>query len=311
MKYEWIKLSARRKEPVFVPFSAPHPLAFHVLTQSPPGLQGERDALDMVYGGFALAPLSVRGSDRSGMIRPVDKIAGDDRYVFLSPFSPVDSILYPGSLISDGLPAFAFDVRMLAAASGFLFRLRDAADFYAWAVPGDDVEEDEVEGADLVDFGRMSEEEARRTWEELRASSVANDLRCLAEVLTIEDPMQALQAVLVLAQSASGALSEDEVQDISEDLIPETEVDPHACPVAHTVLSEGLAEGGCILDQWRDLFRSDRSIKGLMSIRPQPEILYRGALPLCHASFFRNAKGEWMRLPRDLCEAGKRKWGGY
>ena len=282
-----------------VPYSTENPLVFHVLTQSPSGAAGEREALDMVAAGTALAPPDMRPEGR-GLVKPRDEAAGDGRYVFLSPFNTFGygSGLGLAEQQDRGKPAFAFDARALARTSGFAFRLHDAEAFYVAVestdVPwDDDMDEDEWEA--------LSQEEKDRRYEELVAMAVREDLECIADVMTITDSKKALEAVLLLAEREAGLVSDAEARRIAESLIPDTELDEEWCPLAAPMVRRLRLH-----KRWMEVLTETPTI--FRFFERQPEILYKGVLPLCCAAFFRRASGEWVRMPEDVCTAGIQRW---
>lgn len=284
---------------VAVPFSVSNPLVFHVLTQSPKGPEGEREALRLIAAGTAIAPPNMRPADVRGLVFPRDEAAGDGRYVFLSPFNTFGSGSLLGSRQDFGRPAFAFDARALSRASGFAFRLHDAEPLYAAVEPleysGYFDDDDEWE--------TLSEDERERRYEELLADSVREDLECIADVLTIADPQKALKALRLLAERSAGLVTRAEARKIAKAIIPNTDLDEDWCPLAAPVVRR-LGIG----DRWMELLTEP--VEDITSFfGRQPEVLYKGVLPLCCAAFFRRASGEWVRLPEDACEAGMRRWG--
>lgn len=282
---------------VGVPFSVSNPLVFHVLTQSPKGPEGEREALRLIEAGTAIAPPDMRPADARGLVFPRDEAAGDGRYVFLSPFNTFGAGSIGLNRHDFGRPAFAFDAIALSRASGFAFRLHDAEGLYAAVEPpeylGDFDFDDEWE--------TLSEDERSRRYEELRADLVREDLECVADALTIVDPQKALKALLLLAQLSVGLVTKSEARKIAQTIVPETDLDEDWCPLAAPVIRRSN-----IGDRWMELLTEP--VEDVTRLWRQPEILYRGALPLCCAAFFRRADGEWVRLPKDACEAGMRRW---
>jgi len=284
------------------PFSATNPLLFHVLTGAPEGIEGERYALDLVRQGVELMPAAdVPGM--KGLVRARDRVAGDDRFVFLTPlttFGASESITAVNRQ-DVGRPAFAFDAATLwdASKNGFQFRVRDLEEAYANIEPPEAPWEWR-EGIDDDEWEAMSYSQLEDAMDEARAEAVREDLECMAEAGTITGD-DAWEALMIYAQRAGGLISAQEAQAAGQPLIPEPP-DEDWCPEAAEI-----ARRWELRERWLDMFwgLGDPQATIFGSRANKPEVLYPGTIPLCCATWFRRGNGEWVRLDPALCEQGR------
>jgi len=277
-----------------IPFNVDHPLLFHVLSTLPEGQDGETELLDLMRRGVALLPRNKIAREpwgdttARGKMFAADVEAGDDVYVFTTPCHPV--------AISDldDKPALAFDARVVAARSKIAFRPTDMEPFYR-RLTSLVSEESFYENEYGYDDDSPSDERDL-AFAKYAASDVGEDLRSLAECSTQTDATKAGKLVL----RYSHALWESGVE------FPETLV-PEQCEL----WGDSLIEPSVVEDidkAWRLIFEPEVQNKfpwNLILADSRPEVLIRGILPLCEATFFRDAERRWLSVPKDVCDIGR------
>jgi len=274
--------------PQAYPFSATHPLLFHVLTGAGEGEEGQRYARHLLSKDVELIP-AAQLPGIQGLVRPRDRAAGDDQYVFLtalSTFGASESIT-ASNRQDVGRPAFAFDAETVWRSSGgFGFRVRDLEDLYLR------IEPPEVLGwmEEFTDeeWEEMSDQEREDAREEATALAAADDLECMADAGTIHGP-GAWEALSIYAARAGGLISPEEAVARGMALVPDDPPDDW-CPWASDVAHDRM-----LRQDWEHMFTGYGNPRDTIfgPRGAKPEVLVRGRLPLRCASWYRDARGVW------------------
>lgn len=311
-----------------LPFSAEHPLLFHVLTTLEAYGDGESQLLELMADGVELVPYSEIEQARGGMLFARDIVAGDDHYLFTTPCN----VFAESQSKAKYNPAVAFDARWVASQHSVAFRVHDMEPSYKMAeqLAGDP----EMLGIDEEEYEALTLEEQEFLCEEEIALAVQEQLEIIAECGTQYEQEGAGGLVLLYAELCGAfrappyrlgsevPLDNPRRQSIYERAMP---LFPgclrglmgvgkeDASWISRDVLDEHFVLNPVedLVKSWQELFGGAGRLRGFpwqLFYSPadrRPEVLVKGTLPLCEAKFYRDGKQRWVPVPEEVCRAGR------
>lgn len=305
-----------------IPFAEDDPLVFHVLTSVSGYDDGEFALMDLMRDAASILPRAQareKWGGGQGLIFPRDEIAGDDEYIFMTPCNVYTSGFHgEHGVIAQKNPAVAFRLSyLLDVAEQVAFRVHDLEPQYRAAESM--VNEDSL--VDQIEWDEESDEIPTKLIEQLLADEVSEQIKAIAEFGTQYD-MDAAAELIELYARFLGSF-----RDVGRSRVPEGDLADFIRAVEKLVpdavieywdgsdYAEELmidSEADTIASDWLRLFGGkDEVIWGFpWALRDRnavdrPEVMVKGELLLCEAAFYRNARGVWLPVPTDVCEAGK------
>lgn len=306
-----------------IPFTEDDPLVFHVLTSVSGYDEGEFALMDLMRDAASILPRA-RAREKwgggQGLIFPRDEIAGDDEYIFMTPCNVYTSgFVGDHGVIAQRNPALAFRLSYLIdTAEQVAFRVHDLEPQYRSAETM--ANEDSI--VEQIEWDEDSDEIPTKLIEAHLADAVSEQIQAIAEFGTQYDTSLAVGLIELYARFLGSFrdveyLSRVPDADLKkfikavEELVPDAVVEYwDGSDYAEELMID--SEADTIAADWLRLFGGrDEPIGGFpWALRDRnavdrPEVMVKGELLLCEAAFYRNARGVWLPVPTDVCEAGK------
>lgn len=306
-----------------IPFSEEDPLIFHVLTSVPGYEEGESSLLRLMSEAAAILPRA-RAREKwgggKGLIFARDEIAGDDEYIFMTPCNVYTSgFIGDHGLIAQRNPAVAFRLsQLIDSAEEIAFRVHDLEPQYrsAESMANTDVI---VEGIEWGD--EDSDEIPMEVIEQSLAEEVSEQIKALADFGTQYDTDLAVELIELYARFLGSFRDAGEPRVPKESLREFVEAVEALVPESVKEYWDGSdyaddlmigSEADTIAEDWLRLFGGrDEPIWGFpWALRDRnavdrPEVMVKGELLLCDAAFYRSARGVWLPVPAEVCQAGR------
>lgn len=303
-----------------LPFDAEDPLIFHVLTSLDEYGEGEKEIFDAMRNGGALMPVSrveKKWGEGRGMVFPRDEAAGDSDYLFMTPCNVTSGL----GVDMRHRPAVAFRLSYIVERAEIAFRVHDMEPSYKRVE--DMLVGDSEYGYDDDEPG-MSEKEQETARDMYIAETVSEELQGVAECGTQWDAHDSLLLTNLYARMLSafrdqryGTIPNDtperlEIFETASALFPECirELDDDSGHWSDEAFIREIVDN--IAVGWDTLFIGPQmALFGFPHLlfntigAERPELLVKGDLPLCDAAFYRDGRQQWLRVPAEMCDAGR------